>query len=623
MQKIHTVIPQRSAIAAAALVALFGSAHAADWEVSGFVRQELAVKTTDDQNSYNTNGGDLIGVARPYRGLPIPGAPATLQEPASFANKTNINWFATRLDLNLDGKLSETLKATVKLRAVVDETASVDDSIGTRTTSDGIHTGAGNILAGSSFGQQFGGTAGGPLAYATGRALVDLPAAYIDYNQGPLWIRAGNQQIAWGEALFFRVADQPNGLDLRGHLFGVGAEEYSDTRRSSLGLRGNFRVTETLDVDGFVQRFAPTLLMNAETAYNLVQSQFTVDQKTGYDEVKNQWNAGFRLKGEAGGFGYQAFALSRINPDGLFKWKNIEAGSTTGALPGTPFAYDPNGGYSSGQWFAAASAARLDGTGAVVSALNGILATSPLFGPAGGVVAGCQGFVGGGGSATPGAYTLTPDQAACVLDTFYASGSLRGWLTREYKRETVVGGGVNHVFEGAPDSLLDQLIGRFEFSYTPNKHFTHTGLADYVKTNEYQFAFIFEKYHKFVSSVPATYFVAQWLHKSKSDMFGRYLGGVDNTPGTVPNGQSGGFNALVLAFQQPSPTLEYRFDFALLTDLKGGWYLQPGVKWKPTKSIQADLYLNAVYSQNKGQYKDFVDGMQNNNEVFARLSYQF
>lgn len=621
MQKIHTVIPQRSAIAAAALVALFGSAHAADWEVSGFVRQELAVKTTDYQNSYNVNGGAMIGVPYTSTGL---GGPNNLQRPADFAEKAHINWLATRLELNVDGKLSESLKATIKLRGIVDETASVDDAYGTRTTASGADTGSGNILAGSSFRQQFGGTAGGPLAYAAGRGLIDLPAAYIDYNSGPLWIRAGNQQIAWGEALFFRVADQPNGLDLRGHLFGVGAEEYSDTRRSSLGLRGNFRVTETLDVDGFVQRFAPTLLPNAETAYNLVQSQFTVDQKPGYDDVKNKWNLGFRVKGEVGGFGYQAFAISRINPDGVFKWT---AAQGVGTLPGTSFANDANGTYNAQEWFNAASSVRLDGIKAVETSLNFMAPGAPLLAAGSGIANACGASATG---ASGGFVVNTRAAAECILNSFFdpivapgLTGPLRGWISREYKRETVLGGGVNHVFEGAPDTLLDQLIGRFEFSYTPNKHFTNPTLANYIKTNEYQFAFIFEKYHKFVSSVPATYFVAQWLHKSKSDMFGRYLGGVDNTPGTVPNGQSGGFNALVLAFQQPSPTLEYRFDFALLTDLKGGWYLQPGVKWKPTKSIQADLYLNAVYSQNKGQYKDFVDGLQNNNEVFARLSYQF
>ena len=33
------------------------------------------------------------------------------------------------------------------------------------------------------------------------------------YNSGSLWVRVGQQQIAWGEAYFFRVFDVPNGLD--------------------------------------------------------------------------------------------------------------------------------------------------------------------------------------------------------------------------------------------------------------------------------------------------------------------------------------------------------------------------------------------------------------------------
>ncbi|WP_051512297.1 DUF1302 family protein, partial [Methylibium sp. T29] len=464
-------------------------------------------------------------------------------------------------------------------------------------------TGSGDFNSGSSFRQQFGGTAGGPLAYANDRALIDLPAFYVDYNNGPLWIRAGNQQIAWGEALFFRVADQPNGLDLRGHLFGVAAEEYSDTRRSSLGLRANYRVNETTDVDGFVQRFAPTLLPNGETAYNLVQDQFTVDQRPGYDEVKNKWNVGFRLKGEAGGFGYQAFAINRINPDGVYKWS---AAKGPGTLPGTAFAMNPTGVYSSAEWFKGAANSRLNGFEAVATSMNFIGTNGDPYGLVG-LATTC-----GASRAELGNFQIGSRAAAeCILDTFFTpsvAGPLRGWISREYKRESVFGGGINRVFSGEQDSLLDQLIGRFEFSYTPDKRFTNPTLGDYIKKDEYQFALILEKYHKFSSTFPATYFVAQWLHKSRSDLFGRYLGGVDNTPGEAPKGQSGGFNALALALQQPSPTLEYRFDFAILTDTKGGWYMQPGVRWKPTKSVQADLYLNAVYSQHKGEYRDFVDG---------------
>lgn len=619
MKKIRTEISQRHAIAVAALVALCGSAQAAEWAFSGFIRQELAVKTTDDQNLTTQNGNSTNGVSYANNTL-VPGLAAlqpTLTRPAAYKKDADINWFATRVDLNFDGKLTESLKATIKLRGILDETRAVEDAYGTRTVG-GASTGVGDINSGSSFRQAFGGTAGGPLAYATDRALIDLPAFYLDYNNGPLWLRAGNQQIAWGEALFFRVADQPNGLDLRGHLFGVAAEEYSDTRRSALGLRANYRVNEKMDVDGFVQRFAPTLLPNGETGYNLIQDQFTVNQRPGYEDVKNKWNVGFRLKGEAGGFGYQAFAINRTNPDGVYKWS---AAKGENVLPGTAFAVQPTGVWSAEEWFRGAANSRLNGIEGVATSMNFITAAGDPYGLVG-LATAC-----GASRAVYGDFQIGSKQAAsCILDTFFTpgvAGPLRGWLSREYKRETVFGGGINRVFEGEPDSLLDQLIGRFEFSYTPNKHFTNPTLGDYIEKDEYQFAFIMEKYHKFTSAFPATYFVAQWLHKSRSDLFGRYLGGVGNTPGESPSGQSGGFNAVALALQQPSPTLEYRFDFAILTDLKGGWYMQPGVKWKPTKSIQADLYLNAVYSQNKGEYRDFVDGLQHNNEIFARVAYQF
>jgi hypothetical protein len=607
---------RRHAIAAAVLGALLAPAAAAEWEMSGQLRQEIAVKTTDDQNPTNQNGLPVNGISYPNRGVAAALSP-TLTRPASFAERQNINWFATRLDLNFDGKLSESLKATIKLRGVLDATSQVDDAFGDRTAG-GTSIGSGNFLSGESFRQQFGGTAGGPLAWGGRRAIVDLPAAYLDYHDGPLWIRGGNQQIAWGEALVFRVADQPNGLDLRGHLFGVAAEEYADTRRSALGLRANYRVNEKLDVDAFVQKFAPTLLPNPNTSHNLIPSQFTVDQAPGYQDAKKGWNAGFRVKGEAGGLGYQAFLINRVNPDGVVKWS---AAKGAGALPGTAFAVNATGVYSSTEWFGSGSVARLDGVEGVATSMNFITAPGDPYGLVG-LATAC-----GAASTTYGAFRMGSKAAAeCVLDTFFTpgvAGPLRGWLSREYKRETVVGGGVNHVFEGAPDSLLDQLIGRFELSYTPNKKFTNPTLGDYIEKNEVQFALILEKYHKFSSAFPATYFVAQWLHKSRSDLFGRYLGGVDNRPGASPRGQSGGFNAVAIALQQPSETLEYRFDFTVLTDLKGGWYLQPGVKWKPSKSIQADLYLNAVYSQHRGQYRDFVDGLQHNNEVFARIAYQF
>ena len=674
MMNMHRKAAQRCAISAAVLAALVGPTQAAEWDITGQIRQELAVKTTNDQNPANQGssfgnagkpvafGGIDVGAASAYinRNGAAPGTcgvfgtatGCTLQHPTADTRKIDINWFATRLDLNLDGKLDETLKVTVKLRGIFDETKDVEkNSHGYTVSNSGAplnptyQSTAGNIEAGSSFRQKFGGTAGGPFAYANDRMLIDLPAAYVDYNNGPLWIRAGNQQIAWGEALFFRVADQVNGLDLRGHLFGVAAEEYSDTRRSSLGLRVNYRVNEKMDIDTFAQQFAPTLLQQGETPYYLIPDAFTIDEAPGYKEAKKKWNLGFRLKGEAGGFGYQAFAISRVNPDGVYKWSIAkDTGSDNGAYPGSAATNTNTGVWSFSDWARGAAYSRLNaiqGVGTFASAVF------PAINPTTGLLEdgatrsanlGIDGVAGGCG-ATGGGLNWQVNNTAtakCVVDTFTGFGPVRGWLGREYRRETVLGGGINRVFEGTPDSLLDQLIGRFEFSYTPNKRFTNPTLGDYIKQNEYQFAFIAEKYHKFVSSVPATYFVLQWLHKQRSDLFGRHLDGYDQrtvndylagrdigTSSLSPRGKKGGFNAYALALQQPSPTLEYRFDFAVLTDFEGGWYMQPGVKWKPSKNIQADIYLNAVYSQHKGEARDFVDGLQHNNEVFARIAYLF
>jgi hypothetical protein len=622
--KTHLYAAKRSLIATAVLAALTVPAQAADWELSGQIRQEIVAKTTGDQNQANQTGNPDNGLAVTSAGLLNPGV--NTARPAAFADKAKLNSFATRFDLNLDGRLSGSLKATLKLRGISEQVGSVDSI---------WKNGSAGPLAGYSSKQEFGGTAGGPLAYGSKRDSIELPAAYLDYSSGPLWIRAGNQQIAWGEAIFFRVADVPNGLDYRGHLLSPAAEEYSDKRRSSLGLRASLRVGEKADVEAFAQRFLPSLIPNSETPYNLITDQFTIHQKEGYDRVKNKLNVGFRARGDIGGFGVQGFVVDRHNPDGVYQWTNATG---AGALPGTPFeAGQATGIYNHQEWFNTASRTRLNGIQGVDAALN--FASSGYFGSAASTLAPFAGtpLAGlpalqqiaaacGAASFGLGAFDVGSNAAAsCVLDTFFAfgGGNLRGHIRREYVRETVAGFSVNKVFEGAPDSLLDQLIGRFEFSYTPKKKFTNPTLGPYIEKDEYQFALIAEKYHKFTSSFPATYFVLQWLHKSESDLFGRYLGGVDNTPGTKPQGQSGGFNAVALVLQQPSPTLEFRFDFAILTDLKGGWYAQPGMKWKPSKAIQADLYANIIQSSKKGQQKNFTDGLQHANEVFARIGYQF
>lgn len=591
---------QTAGIVAAAVICSMGAGNlfAADWGVSGFVRQELAVKTKSDSNTKNDQGNPFNGVTVTNTGL-FAGLIPTYTRPSSFTKDNDFNQFLTRLELDLDGKLSDTWSVHFKLRGIADEIGSVENAFNNVNT----------------YKQEFYGGNGGTRLEAAGKDwMLDLPIAYADYSSGPLWLRIGNQQIAWGEALFFRVSDMVNGLDLRRHLIlGVAAEEFSDSRVPGLGVRGSFRVNEDWDVEAFTQRFQPSILPGPNSPYNLIPAQFTVHEKEGYDAVKNEWNFGSRIRGKLGDFGVQAFAVRRNNPDGVYKWTL----ATPSALSGSAFEAGTGSGiYSAAEWFSYASSVRLDGLGGLETALNEFPGTVPL---GANFVAGLCGAPNSG----IGTIRVNRASASCILDTFFTGGGLRGHIVREFPRETVVGFGVNHIFEGQPDTLLDQLIGRFELSYTRDKKFTNPTLSrNYIEANETQFAFIFEKYHKFTRAVPATYFVAQWLHKSDSDLFGRALEGLNNRPGSAPKGQ-GSFNAIALAVQQPSPTLAWRFDFTALTDLKGGWLLQPGAKWKPNKRMQLDLYANILESTGSQNHRNFAQGLEYANEVFLRGTVYF
>jgi hypothetical protein len=377
-----------------------------------------------------------------------------------------------------------------------------------------------------------------------------------------------------------------------------------------------------------VQKFQPSILPGPNSPYNLVPSQFTVDEYSGYQDVKDKMNFGTRIRGKVGDYGVQAFAVRRYNPDGVFKWTRAQG---PGAIPGTTLqAGTGDGVYTTAEWMDTAAHSRLDGLS--TAHIN----EAPFV--AGATAAGANFVANACNTPNSGVGTVTLDikSAHCLYDTFFSpasvggAGDLKGWMRRDYPRESIFSFGVNHIFEGQPDSLLDQLIGRFELSYTPNKKFTNINLSQtYLKHDETVFAFIFEKYHKFSSEFPATYFVAQWMHKSHSDIFGRALEGLDNTAGQHPKGEKrgtlngGGSDYAALALQQPSPTLAWRFDFTALTDFHGGYLFQPGVKWKPNKEVQVDLYANILKSFGTQSNKNFAQGLEYANEVFVRATYAF
>lgn len=482
-----------------------------------------------------------------------------------------------------------------------------------------------------------------PLEWTGKNYQVYFPTMVFDYNHGPLNVRLGNQQIAWGQAIFFRVLDVVNGLDLRRHsVLDYAQEEFSDKRVPSLALRLGYQFNDDILADAYFQKFQPTVYGNPNTQYNVIPAQFTVHDQ--YNDYKNKYSYGLRLKANFGQWGFQAMAVRRYNPDGVFRWTksgvnkalpntfangslntfgavvNAANGGDSGpALAGTAFEASPGGVYSSQEWFHYAAMVRLN----AIDGLNAAIADPTVIDPATN-----EKYFQADTRKVFASQVADGDAVSArrELDTFFLAGggSLRGHIDREYFAENNFGAGVSYVTEGEPGSIFDQLIINLENTYTPNRVFTSPDLRRaFLKENSNVSALVMEKYHRFTQAFPATYFVLQYMHRTKDDLFGRSLkgyGGDDNGPGKGINGA----NYVVFAFQQPFPQDIYRVGFATLYDPKGGILVQPGIVWKPRGYLSVDLfytYINGHMGGNPNNNAlstaDFAD------EATIRVSYQF
>lgn len=547
-------------------------AQAADIDISGFVRQEMAAKVTSKENRNNEQENKFHG------------------NDASNA----LNLFATRLEIDASAKLNDNLTARAKLRGFADwglyRDASDRDFFGAPT---------------------FGGNRANRLEVSGDQYMVDLPSLYLDFNKGPLWIRAGNQQIAWGEAIFFRVLDVPNGLDLRRHfILDPAAEEYSDKRVASPGIRASVRAFDQFEFEGFAQMFSPSVLPNPGTPYNFIPDQFTVHTST---DANHDWNFGGRVQAQFwDNLSVQMIAVHRTNPDGVFRWTASGVNRDIPGMPGsgavlqnTPFEVNAvTGVRTPSEWFKYAGTARLDGVRGFDSAISDFQPWTGLL----------------GAFPTNNNYALVDAQLAA----FFGLSPLRGHIERVFKQENIFGMGANYVFSGEPDTLFDQLVMRGEVAFTPDKVFTSPDLNKaFVTKNEVTASLVFEKYHRFTQSQswPATFIVAEYMYKSQSDLFGRYLGGMGGDTGHGPTGVDHGFHAVALALQQPFPNLVWRADFTMLYDIRGGVLVQPGVKWRPNSTWTVDVYANIVAAQQNN--KNIMQTFDYANELSARVAYQF
>jgi len=713
-----------------------GAAQAVDFNITGLVRQEIAISVTDDENPFNQSGNPFMGRVVPNttnpaissgKGYPYDngtyrnsigsiatnpnyfgqvfgnmtgnsgggcGAAGTCGDFARAArDDNNFNLFATRVEIDVQAQWTDSIKTFVKFRAFGDAVSNFGDAF----TGDQFRsTGAG----------WHGNRAGNVLEWNSPSFMVDVPAAYLDYNNGPLWVRVGQQQIAWGEAYFFRVFDVPNGLDTRRHFtLDVAAEEFSDKRVASPAVRASYTFNNGFELDTFVQMFAPTTIVGTNTPYNIVASGFSWGDKLGeFDEARNTLNFGFRLNMPVTDkLTLGVMAVNRRNPDGVIRWDDAPTVLPDGSA--NPYCFGPNNGAAGFLRSLGVTPATANDTNG-----NGIDDITEMETPLGGnlcgstatpdpvataswaewttmseksrlnPIEGTLAFLNGGALNASGtnASTLaganfglgTPQQlfdslcaggtctlnnianranwnsgdARGLLDAFMNSFAFpRGFITREFKRENIFGASFNYIFESTPGSWLDQLIVRGEVSYTPDKRFTALTLrgGDYIKADEFSSALILEKYHNVFPVLPATYLVAQWMHKTESDLFGRHLSGMNqqfkDAAACLPNfapgapddrrcGRPEGADSadyVSFAFQQPFPNLIWRADFAMLIDVQGGVLLQPGLRYKPSTDWQFDLYANIIQDFTPGRNDDALETLDFADEVFARVSFYF
>jgi len=137
----------------------------------------------------------------------------------------------------------------------------------------------------------------------------------------------------WGESIFFRVMGVLSGLDLRRHSFlDTATDEYADERISSPAIRVSYNLNNDWKIEAYAQVFRPTVHPRVGSSYAFVNSPYVVRNDIGFDSVDDQINVGMRLKGQIGDLGLTFIAVSRHNPDPIFKWG--PSNQTLAAFPG-------------------------------------------------------------------------------------------------------------------------------------------------------------------------------------------------------------------------------------------------------------------------------------------------
>jgi len=654
-----------------------------DFSYNGFVRAEAAAGTSGVENPNNQGGnyfndqsisrqaylppalnptsGLVTGLLGPgaigaWGTVPLPFSDSIRRGDFIETTDNDFNYTVLRAEVEFTAAITYELRFIARVRAMFDpEIYDAFDANDVANFQGGLQSGPNAnpaLYEGSPSYFDYLADQGGnpnPLEWTGKNYQIYFPTFLLEYASGDLALRLGNQQIAWGQAIFFRVFDTPNGLDLRRHsLLDSGLEEFSDKRVPMLSLRATYQLTNDILADAYIGRFQPSVFGNPNTPYNIIPTQFTVNdtyESGGYDD---KISGGFRLKGDYGQWGWQASFVSKYATEGTFNWaksgvnKPMSGGlgalintaynaklsgclvydpllcrrySDSGeALANSPFAASPGGVYSAEEWFKYAAESRLDAIGALNAAIEEFDGSIDLY--------------------------ASPDQTAggtaAQLNTFFmaAGGSMKATIERRYHREEDFALGVSYVNE-SDNNFLNQLIFNVEMQYTPNRTFTNPTLSrEVLEDDEYTLALVVDKWHRFFKDLPGTYIVFQALTKNRSDLVGRHLSGYgrvglgelsDGDTTTVKKEKSGNANYIVFGFLQPTDNKIFEFELATLLDLDGGILFQPGVRWNPGKSLTVEAFYNHIDGDLWGDNpnNNVISTLDFADELSLRVTYQF
>lgn len=633
-----------------------------DTNFSSVIRVDVAPRTTSSHNTNNqgTNRFQDVEVARQtfvppsLAGLPVndsnnwtvplPLFSDTLRRGDLVPlNDPDFNYLSLRVESEMQMRFSRGLRFVGRVRGLYDP--AIYDDFDARDLSDlqgtGIIGGEPRLYHGKVNHFEAVGRGGkrlNPLEVAGEDYMVDLPALMLEYRGRGLAVRAGNQQIAWGQAIFFQTLDVPNGLDLRRHLVLDRAfEEFSDKRVPKLSVRATYQMGNAV-LDSYVGKFQPTVFGNPNTSFNVIPSQFTVFEN--YHSGNYNWklDGGFRLKADYGNWGWQAMAVSRYNPGGTFSWALSAVNSPlTGGLgetaniayaaklpgcdgtenptlcrnsadPGealskTPFVPEPGGVYTAREWFWYAADARLDGLEGFNQAVREFPDLKDVY----------------------VTEANTREELFNQLNTLMvaAGGSYRGYIERDYHRENLLGLGASYVTESEID-LLNAIIFNLEVQYAPSRVFTAPTLSsDFLKSDEWIASLVVEKWTRWSAAYPAAYLVAQYQYRSESDLVGRHLSGYGGSESKIADGIRSS-NYVVLAALQPFPGRKYELELAALLDVKGGLLFQPNFRWNIGHGFGVEVFYNYINGNLYGDRNDnLLSSVDWAKEVTLRARYTF